>query len=83
MTSPADELRAAAEKLRSWAAEEPTAPWGPSAVTQFGPALSELMELAGKHWDDGFLCCEHGADSCSEVVAPTLAVARAINEAAS
>ncbi|MFM9635926.1 hypothetical protein [Streptomyces turgidiscabies] len=44
-----------------------------------GKAIVELLERAAKHYDDGFLCCEHGPDSCSEVVAPALAVARAIN----
>ena len=44
-----------------------------------GLALAKLLDTAAKHYDGGFLCCEHGPDSCSEVVAPALAVARQIN----
>jgi hypothetical protein len=44
-----------------------------------GAALADWLESAAKHDADGFLCCEHGPDACSEVVAPALAVARLIN----
>jgi hypothetical protein len=66
VTTPADELRTAAAKMRTFP--------GPAAEP-----MAKLLEQAAKHHDDGFLCCDQGPEACSEVVAPALAVARAIN----
>lgn len=41
-------------------------------------ALADWLKRAARHYDAGFLCCDHGPDSCSEIVAPALATARAV-----
>ena len=65
MTTPAQELHTAAAKMRALP--------GPAAEP-----MAKLLEQAAKHHDDGFLCCDQGPEACSEVVAPAVAVARAI-----
>ncbi|WP_189764680.1 hypothetical protein [Streptomyces xanthochromogenes] len=76
-TSPADELQAAAEKIRVWVADEPTRPWAPGALAIFGPELADWLEaeaaspLAGEHSD------RCGEEDCT--INAALAVARAIN----
>ncbi|NED31049.1 hypothetical protein [Streptomyces sp. SID8499] len=71
--TPADELRAAADKLRTWVVAEPPADWAPTAVTAFGPALADWLTEYAASLDKA----TH--PEWQETVAPRpLAVARAI-----
>lgn len=66
--TPADTMRRAAAWLGTY----------PVMDDRYDIPLAALLEVAARHWDAGFLCCDHGPDSCSEVVAPALKAARAI-----
>lgn len=41
---PAAEIRAAAERIRSWVVGEPSNPLGPTALATFGPDLARWLE---------------------------------------
>lgn len=66
MTTTTDELTAAAATMRRFN--------GPAAEP-----IAKLLDGAAEHCLRDSLCCDHGYDSCSEIAAPALAVARAIN----
>ncbi|MFI8448214.1 hypothetical protein [Streptomyces erythrochromogenes] len=107
--TPADELRAVAEKLRTLAAEAEadvnTHPYwksrtaarpdwyanglrngfgGPAGELAaalhpgVGAALASLLERAAEHDRAAYVCCDSGPAACTEIVAPALAVARAL-----
>jgi hypothetical protein len=74
MTTPAEELRAAAFQLRN--------PFHAPGLKigidpDLGAPLADWLDVAAEHCRGHYLCCDNGP--CTETAKPALAVARALN----
>jgi hypothetical protein len=83
---PVGELWTAAATLRAWVVNEPAAPYGPSAITAFGPELADWLEytattakIGGIHGTSLIICDPCCQQLPCDHLRPALAVARQIN----
>jgi hypothetical protein len=77
--SPADTLRAAAERLRQPASVGAyTATPAGAGLLRAREPLARLLDAAVEHVEEVFMCCDYGPDHCAEVAGPAMTVARAV-----